>query len=106
MSIKQMLGAVTGAVGSTIINGGKSIDTTFELVNEGLGYALKEMKVASEDQAIDHVEARAKNLVRMSDAVANAALSIKAANDKLEAAGITKEEAEQIKALLTAPMKS
>jgi len=102
MSIKQMLGAVTGAVGSTIINGGKSIDTTFELVNEGLGYALKEMRVASEDQAIDHIEARANNLVRKSDAVVKAALAIKDAENKLTAAGIDKTEADRIEALLMA----
>ena len=50
MSIKQMVGAVTGAVGSTIINGGQSLDMTFQLVNGGLTYALKEMNGMNADQ--------------------------------------------------------
>ena len=50
MSIKQMVGAVSGAVGSSIINGGQSLDMTFQVINGGLKFALNEMNGMNADQ--------------------------------------------------------
>ena len=45
-----MLGAVSGAVGSSIINGGQSLDMTFQVINGGLKFALNEMNGMNADQ--------------------------------------------------------
>ena len=72
-----MLGAVSGAVGSSIINGGQSLDMTFQLVNGGLTYALKEMNGMNADQ---------EALLELKDAyrtiVKNEAKTAVASNDK------------------------
>ena len=93
MSIKQMVGAVTGAVGSTIINGGQSLDTGFQLLNGGLGYALDEMKMMKAEQKIDHLKAEA-NLIK------EAALARMEAKTILTDAGVTDAEIAEIKAFM------
>ena len=45
-----MVGAVSGAVGSSIINGGQSLDMTFQVINGGLKFALNEMNGMNADQ--------------------------------------------------------
>ena len=92
-NIGKMFNAVSGAVGSTVINGGQSLDIGFQLINGGLGYALDEMKMMKAEQKIDHLKAEA-NLIK------DAALARKEAKDILTEANVTDAEVAEIKTFM------